>query len=196
MRSFIIGLFTIMILIFFGIAISTSEGRTLRENELDNSLGKAIEQTMTVAKTKPTYDISTDREMVADMIQNLLVQMDSESSYEVTVYTADLEKGIMDVGVTQKYNQLFGLGKVTARKMIVLDTYENVSEEYCTITFMNGDEVLKQLSIFKGNKIPSALIPSDPTFYGWCDSSGNVFTNAQLANIAILNDDVYNVVLN
>lgn len=121
MRNALIGFFCLAILLLSGVAVSTSESRTLRQNELDNSLGKAMEQSMIVLKENDTYEIANKEEFIADFIQNTLIQLNSDSDYKITIYTADFEKGLLDAEVEETYNQVFGKGSVSVRKTVVAD---------------------------------------------------------------------------
>lgn len=140
MRNYIIGFISFCILILTVATISMSESKTTRKNELDNALGAAMEESMSVLKLKKTYEIKDNEEFTADFIQNMLVKLDADADYEVTIYTLDTEKGLLDAGVTQKYKRLFGEGKVTVRKVIIADTTKDPTDPtYCTITVRNQE---------------------------------------------------------
>lgn len=84
---------------------------------------------MMILKDSDLYTTEDTQQLVADAIQNGLVQTDSKSDYSVTVYTADKKKGILDVEVTEHYKQPFKVGKVTIRKTAVLEEY-NVDDDW------------------------------------------------------------------
>ena len=113
MRNALIGFFCLAILLLSGVAVSTSESRTTRQNELDNSLGKAMEQSMMILKENDTYEIDNKEEFIADFIQNTLIQLNSDSDYKITIYTADFEQGLLDAEVEETSDQVFGKGSDT-----------------------------------------------------------------------------------
>lgn len=123
MKNAVIGFCSIIILLLAGMAISTAEGRTMRQNELDSTLGAAMVQSMEILTMSKDYEMEDKEAFVSDVIQNALVRMNSDSEYDVEVYSVDTEKGILDAEVTETYTQLFVPGKVTARKTVVLDDY-------------------------------------------------------------------------
>lgn len=193
MRNFLIGLFMVVIIILFGVSMSTAEGRTLRQNELDNNLGKAIEQTLENAIVTKKYKINNNQELIADAIQNILMEMDSQSEYTVTIYGADFEKGILDVGVTQKYKQLYGDGKVSARKTVIADIFSNVNKEYVDVTFYEAEDIIKRIHIYKGDKIPASVIPAKPGYGDWTSNNGSILTPDEVADMKIMENSTFRV---
>ena len=174
MKNFIIGFFMVLFVVLCGVAIGTSDSKTLRKNEIDNSFGKAMKETLETLKCQdPAYKINTgsdntdNKEAIADMIQNFLIQMDSDSDYEITIYTADVDKGLLDASVTASYKQLFGKGKITVRKTVVLDEYKDLSTVYYNVTFIDGSETLKVVSVHAGDSCPSAVAPQRSDIKGW-----------------------------
>ena len=94
MRNYIIGFFMLVVLILGGISINTVNMRTERKNELDTAFSKAVQETLQNATSdEPTYKINNNNEAVADMIENLVVQLNGgkRTDYTVTVYTVDIE---------------------------------------------------------------------------------------------------------
>lgn len=199
MKNFIIGFFMILFVVLCGVAISTSDSKTLRKNEIDNSFGKAMEETMSTLKSQdPTYKIGTgsdgtdNKEVIADIIQNFLVQMDSDSDYEITIYTADVDKGLLDASVTASYKQLFGTGKITVRKTVVVDQYTDTKNVYYKVTFKDGDEVLKVVDVHWGSGCPASSAPQRSDIKGW-KVSGKTYTT-DLDSYKITKDTTFTAV--
>ena len=111
MKNIIIGFFGILFLILTGLGVSIVTGKTMRQNELDATVSAVISETLQLItkeeEQEGTYVIEDDAELIADTIQNILIRMDSNSTYEVTIYTADKNMGLLDVEVTQYYKQPF-----------------------------------------------------------------------------------------
>lgn len=177
MRNYIIGFFMLVVLILGGISINTVNMRTERKNELDTAFSKAVQETLQNATSDdPTYKINNNNEAVADMIENLVVQLNGgkRTNYTVTVYTVDIEKGILDASVTETYNQVVGTGKITVRKTAIVD---NTTQDtnYYTVTFKEGETVLKEVSVHSGDGVPYAVAPKRDDIVGW-SYNGKTYT--------------------
>ena len=151
--------------------------RTERKNELDTAFSKAVQETLQNATSdEPTYKINNNNEAVADMIENLVVQLNGgkRTDYTVTVYTVDIEKGILDAAVTETYNQVVGTGKITVRKTAIEDDTTQ-DTNYYTVTFKEGDTVLKEVSVHSGDGVPYAVAPKLDDIVGW-SYNGKTYT--------------------
>ena len=122
MKNAILGS-TIIILICLSTLIHTSLSTTsIRQNELDDAINRAMRTTMEVAKEKKTYAITTDEELIAEFNRNLLTSISSDSDIEVQVMGVNAAEGFLDVQVVSKYKFPTGAdGKVSARKTMLLD---------------------------------------------------------------------------
>ena len=104
MRHAVMGFFILIMLIFAGASIYTAETKTMHQNELDSILGAAMEESMEILTVNPTYSIGKEvegKELAADFIQNMLMRTTSKSTFEVEILTADAQKGLLDVRVTE-----------------------------------------------------------------------------------------------
>ena len=122
MRHAVMGFFILIMLIFAGASIYTAETKTMHQNELDSILGAAMEESMEILTVNPTYSIGKEvegKELAADFIQNMLMRTTSKSTFEVEILTADAQKGLLDVRVTEYYRQIWGNGKAVARKTVI-----------------------------------------------------------------------------
>lgn len=158
MRNIMIGFFSIVILLLVSLSLTSSSGKTMRQNELDSSLSSAMMSSME-ALQKRTDTTTSDQQFVADTIQAALIKTDGTATYEVTVYQLDTEKGLLDAGVTASYAQVMHPGKVTARRCIVLDDYKNDLDEYFTVVFKDGDIVVKQIQLYGGDTLTAQMLP-------------------------------------
>lgn len=185
MKNILIGFFCVMFLILCGLGVSMSSGKQMRQNELDSTLSSAMEDAMIILKDSDLYTTEDTQQLVADAIQNGLVQTDSKSDYSVTVYTADKKKGILDVEVTEHYKQPFKAGKVTIRKTAVLEEYDFDDEEMEYVaTFSESEKVIGQFTINQGSKIPESQIPTGYKY----KYKGKIYTAEELKNIVVKQD--------
>lgn len=174
-----------MFLILCGLGVSMSSGKQMRQNELDSTLSSAMEDAMMILKDSDLYTTEDTQQLVADAIQNGLVQTDSKSDYSVTVYTADKKKGILDVEVTEHYKQPFKVGKVTIRKTAVLEEYDFDDEEMeYVVTFSESEKVIGQFTINQDSKIPESQIPAGYKY----KYKGKIYTAEELKNIVVKQD--------
>lgn len=185
MKNILIGFFCVMFLILCGLGVSMSSGKQMRQNELDSTLSSAMEDAMIILKDSDLYTTEDTQQLVADAIQNGLVQTDSKSDYSVTVYTADKKKGILDVEVTEHYKQPFTAGKVTIRKTALLEEYDFDDEEMeYVVTFSESEKVIGQFTINQDSKIPESQIPTGYKY----KYKGKIYTAEELENIVVKQD--------
>lgn len=195
MKNAVIGFCSIIILLLAGLAISTVEGRTMRQNELESTVSSVMEQSMEVLTISKDYDINNQKEFVADFIQNALVRMSSKSEYEVEVFSVDTEKGILDAKVTQTYSQLFVPGKVSVRKTVVLDDYTNDSNTYYSVTFKKDGNIIKQVQIHGGDFLTSGILPQGIGVTKWKDSSSGItYTASNISELAVTKNVIFDAV--
>ena len=132
-----VGLMSVLtILILF-----TVYGQNTRQNELEDTVSAAVEQTLKNYKISKHYDVKDVNELIADLNQNLILSVESDSELEVRVLAVDTEKGLIDIEVTEDYVQPNKTrGKAVCRKTIVVDEYAEPIPTYCFVTFFNQDE--------------------------------------------------------
>lgn len=160
----------ILLVILIQMAITSSNARA---GENENALASAIEQTLEQL-TSEGYVIDNYEELISDFNRRLLLQINSDSDIQVEVLTADLEKGILDIRVTEKYMSLKGNEKKNVcRKTVFLEAYtDNFEKEYRTIRFQVGDSVFNQYTLYDGS---SLVDPGTP------EMDGHVFRYWKLA---------------
>lgn len=195
MKNAVIGFCSIIILLLAGLAISTVEGRTMRQNELESTVSSVMEQSMEVLMISKDYDIHNQKEFVADFIQNAFVRMNSKSKYEVEVFSVDIEKGVLDAQVTQTYSQLFVPGKVSVRKTVVLDDYTNENNTYYSVTFKKDGNIIKQIQIHGGDFLTSGILPQGVGVTKWKDSSSGItYTSSNISELAVTKNIIFDAV--
>ena len=195
MKNAIAGFLSLMILILAGLIISTVEGKTMRQNELDSTLSSVMEKSMNILVTKDSYTIDEQKAFVADFIQNAMVKMNSESDYMITVHSVDTVKGVLDVTVTENYKQALKVGKVSSRNVVVLDNFENGKNSYYLVKFVDGKTTIKQLSVYAGDSLAKELLPQSENYIGWkIDGDDTVYTADNVDTIKIISDITLNAV--
>ena len=144
-----------------------------------------MEDALVMLKDSDLYETEDTKQLIADAIQNSLVQTDSKSDYSITIYTADKAKGVLDVEVTEHYKQPFTAGKVTIRKTALLEEYDFDDEEMeYVVTFSESEKVIGQFTINQGSKIPESQIPTGYKY----KYKGKIYTAEELENIVVKQD--------
>ena len=178
----------------------------MRQNELDSTLSSVMERSMNILGTKDSYTIDEQKAFVADFIQNAMVKMNSESDYMITVHSVDTAKGVLDVTVTENYKQALKVGKVSSRKVVVLDYFENGKNSYYLVKFVDGKTTIKQLfcqrisgikqlSVYAGDSLAKELLPQSENYIGWkIDGDDTVYTADNADTINIISDITLNAV--
>ncbi len=212
MKNAVIGFFMVIVLIFSGVAIQTSEGRTARKNELDNSLGAAMEQSMKILTIDPLYHIDQENgteEFIADFIQGFLLKTSSDSEYTIEILGVDVAKGFLDVRTSQTYKQVIGYGKVSTRKTVILEDQEEEEDIFYHVSFLaqhkeheNEEEkeyIVKQVSVHGGDNLTPAVLPKAElskegyTFCGWrmvspANGIGILYGKENISSICVRDD--------
>lgn len=75
-----------------------------RQAELDRALDRALEQTLRTTYLEGHFPIDSAEEMVADVLQNVVLQLESSPKLTLTLYGADYERGYLDIGIEAAYD--------------------------------------------------------------------------------------------
>lgn len=107
------------------VIIMTLSGTNMRQNELNDAVDNAMKATIENQFQENTYSVASNDELVADFIQALLVQVNSDSTVEVKVLNVDYVKGLLSVEVTEKYQHPIGtFGTVSANRTVIMEQYQ------------------------------------------------------------------------
>lgn len=177
MRTAIISCVLVLVLIITSLILFTVYNQNTRQNELEDSLDIAIEQTLENLKTRQIYSIENEKEFTADFVQNLIVYMESDSDLTIKILNLDIEKGLFDVEVTETYKQPNGsIKNITCRKTVILEEYINVPLKKYKVEFMTLEEDVNEFVEYKTFELTEGsyiIVPSvSPkkggyTFKGW-----------------------------
>lgn len=162
-----IALLAIAAMVVAGVMIVS--GKDVRENEADKALNTAVEQTLEQLKKHGSYEIDNAQELIADFQQALLLHISSDADLEVKILTADTERGVLDVKITETYRTINARVKqAVCRKTVILEEYSD-KRGYCMAEFRLDGAVYAKYSLYQGGKIVTPPKPQKAghVFRGW-----------------------------
>lgn len=184
MKTAIVSCVLAFLLVITSLILFTIYGQNTRQNELEDSLSITIEQALENLKTNQNYSVANTEEFVADFVENLIISIDSDSEVKVEILSVDYEKGLLDVNVTETFDQPNGsVSSISCRKTVILEEYSQDTSQYFLIKFLttqpgkDGEFVeFKTYSICEGSLFiaPSATPSKEGyTFKGWSQDEPN-----------------------
>lgn len=171
MKQAVFGMVSTLMMVFIFLLLMTAHGRNLRKEEADNTLADAVDVAMSNLMEQKVYSITSKDEFVADLLQSLLVQLNSTSDVKVCILEADEKKGILSVEVTETYTHPNGRkGTVSAVRTVIMDRKAPKENAVHTVEFYVTDEQL-----YKRYTLPDkgvCKLPKNPqkegkTFRNW-----------------------------
>ncbi len=106
------------------VIVMTLCGTNLRQNELNDAVANALMDTIENQFDDMTYSVNSNDELVADFLEALLVQINSDSLVVVNVLDVDFQKGLLSVEVIEKYKHPIGTeGQVSVKRTVIMDQY-------------------------------------------------------------------------
>lgn len=97
----------------------------LRQNELNHAVENALKTTMENQFDATTYVADSSEELVADFMEALLVQINSDSHIRVKVLDVDVRKGLLSVEVKEIFQHPIGTeGQVVVKRTIIMEQYQ------------------------------------------------------------------------
>ena len=165
--------------IFIFVMMLTVYGRVTRQEETELALSQAIESTLSGAMEEENRRILDDKGMVADFLQTLLIQANSESDITVSVLDADCKRGILSAEVTEAYRHPNGReGTVSAVRTVIFDKpREPEVKEIRKVRFYTADHKLyKEYRLQKDSfcMVPAPPVKKGADFCGWRFMSGGM----------------------
>lgn len=180
----------IMLLVLGFVGVSTVSTKNVRQNELDTSLADSMQSAMEASKVDVTTSYTND-ELVADVMEGVVSNINSDSHCSFKVYSVDAEKGYLDMEVEETFGQLFGTGKVSSRRQVIFDEWEDKTNTMYTVKFKDGTEVVKTVECKYKQNMTAKMLPQsvDPKIKGWkLKSNGQTYTSANIGNIQVISD--------
>lgn len=147
MKSILTGFGGVLTLFFVILIQATILNFGIRQNELDTAMNNAMIETQRVLyeQKEAFYDdngdgvsdssmLITDSNTYKDVfVKNLMQYIDSNSDIDIYFFSADNEKGLLDVKAVANYTNLVGQNRAyESRRTSILDSIENYN---VTITF-------------------------------------------------------------
>lgn len=159
------------------VSVMASGGRSNREMELADNLPAAVEETVSDLMEEKNYDITSENEMIADMVEDLSRKLDSNSDITVNIENIDDAKGLMSIKVVASYQHPNGKeGSVSCERTVVFNKLQDDPAELCQVRFLVDDaRTYKTCNVWPGDTVsaPSEPTVSGKTFDCWVDVEGN-----------------------
>ena len=158
------------------VSVMASGGRSNREMELADNLPAAVEETVSELMEEKNYDITSENEMIADMVEDLSGKLDSNSDITVNIENIDVAKGLMSIKVVASYQHPNGKeGRVSCERTVVFNKLQDDPAELCQVRFLVDARTYKTCNVWPGDTIsaPSEPTVSGKTFDYWVDVEGN-----------------------
>lgn len=156
--------------------VMTSGGRSNREMELADNLPAAVEETVSELMEEKNYDITSENEMIADMVEDLSRKLDSNSDITVNIENIDVAKGLMSIKVVASYQHPNGKeGSVSCERTVVFNKLQDDPAELCRVRFLVDARTYRTCNVWPGDTVsaPSEPTVSGKTFDCWVDVEGN-----------------------
>lgn len=156
--------------------VMTSSGRSNREMELADNLPAAVEETVSELMEEKNYDITSENEMIADMVEDLSRKLDSNSDITVNIENIDVAKGLMSIKVVASYQHPNGKeGSVSCERTVVFNKLQDDPAELCRVRFLVDARTYRTCNVWPGDTVsaPSEPTVSGKTFDCWVDVEGN-----------------------
>ena len=124
MKSVFLGFGITICSIISIVIVMTLCSTNIRQNELNRAVDSAIKDTVENQFDDTTYSVNSNDEFVADFMEALLVQINSDCSVVVNVLDVDYQKGLLSVEVIEKYIHPIGTeGKVSVKRTVIMEQY-------------------------------------------------------------------------
>ena len=124
MKSVFLGFGITICSIISIVIVMTLCGTNIRQNELNRAVDSAIKDTVENQFDDTTYSVNSNDEFVADFMEALLVQINSDCSVVVNVLDVDYQKGLLSVEVIEKYIHPIGTeGNVSVKRTVIMEQY-------------------------------------------------------------------------
>lgn len=101
---------------------SVVDGKASYVQELEDALSVSVSQTMREVMEQDSFGIEDRNEFVAAFLQALVMRTNSDVDMTVCVISADLERGLLDIEVKERFNFLnMGEQEIALRRTVILE---------------------------------------------------------------------------
>ena len=140
MKNMIIAFGLVIVIVLSALVSLTVYSYNARQNEVEEALTVAVEQALKDLVIDQETVSEDPNEFVADFVQWLVLGIDSDSEITVNILAMDLEKGLLDVEVIERFQQVNGsIGTASYRKTVILDQIPIKQKETHSVKFMVED---------------------------------------------------------
>lgn len=151
-------------------------GRIDRSMELNSNLPSAVEETVENLIHNRKYVIQNEEEFVADFVESFIYTLDAKSDILLDIWQCDVEKGILSVKVSAKYQHPNGRnGRVTCERTVILEEREMQEKipQY-KIVFYVGADIYKIYQVEENSVINAPANPykEGKIFLYWLNEEG------------------------
>lgn len=109
-----------VLIMLVSLMLLSVESKSDRQDELDKVVSAAVKQTVKESQIEEQTNINSDKEMIAQFIQNMCTSIKSDGDLQIEVMGVDYKEGMLDVLVTEKFLYPNGKqGKITTRKCAI-----------------------------------------------------------------------------
>lgn len=109
-----------VLIMLVSLMLLSVESKSDRQDELDKVVSAAVKQTVKESQIEEQTNINSDKEMIAQFIQNMCTSIKSDGDLQIEIMGVDYKEGMLDVMVTEKFLYPNGKqGKITSRKCAI-----------------------------------------------------------------------------
>lgn len=99
---------------------SVIDGKASYEQELEDALSVSVSQTMKEVMEQESFGIENRNEFIAAFLQALVMRTNSDVDMTVCVISADIERGLLDVEIKERFNFLnMGEQEISLRRTVI-----------------------------------------------------------------------------
>ena len=112
----------IVVILITALTILSVESKQDRKDELERVVAAAVKQTVKDSQIKEQKIIKSDKDMIANFVQNVCISLKAKGDISVKVMVLDYKEGLLDVYVLEKFEYLTGKnGTVSVRKCAIYE---------------------------------------------------------------------------
>lgn len=167
MKTTMYGVVSFMVSVFTLVAVMTITNFNTRSNNLEDNLQEAMEASLRTARSTKGYDINSSEELIADVIQGVILYLGENSALDVNIRAADISAGIISLELIQYYTNTNGeTTPIKTEKTIILEEY---TDKFVVNYRLGDDAYYKVYTLTSGGTLPIPVSPSLPgkNFLGW-----------------------------
>ena len=112
----------IVVILITALTILSVESKQDRKDELERVVAAAVKQTVKDSQIKEQKIIKSDKDMIANFVQNVCISLKAKGAISVKDMGVDYKEGFLDVYDLEKFEYLTGKnGTVSVRKCAIYE---------------------------------------------------------------------------